>query len=61
MKTPTAKIRWSTAPSPSLAATYGNIPTTSIVATRRPDYLKAFLNHLVNWDYVAERYEAAMK
>jgi Fe-Mn family superoxide dismutase len=28
---------------------------------RRPDYLKAFLDHLVNWDYVAERYEAAMK
>jgi superoxide dismutase len=21
---------------------------------RRPDYLKAFLDHLVNWDYVAE-------
>ena len=28
---------------------------------RRPDYLKAFLDHLVNWDYVAELYEAAMK
>jgi Fe-Mn family superoxide dismutase len=28
---------------------------------RRPDYLEAFLDHLVNWDYVAERYEAAMK
>ena len=28
---------------------------------RRPDYLKAFLDHLVNWDYVAEGYEAAMK
>ena len=28
---------------------------------RRPDYLKAFLDHLVNWDYVAEMYEAAMK
>jgi Fe-Mn family superoxide dismutase len=28
---------------------------------RRPDYLKAFLDHLVNWDYVAESYEAAMK
>jgi Fe-Mn family superoxide dismutase len=26
---------------------------------RRPDYLKAFVDHLVNWDYVAERYEAA--
>jgi superoxide dismutase, Fe-Mn family len=28
---------------------------------RRPDYLKAFLDSLVNWDYVAEMYEAAMK
>jgi len=28
---------------------------------RRPDYLKAFLDHMVNWDYVAEEYEAAMK
>ena len=24
-------------------------------------YLKAFLDHLVNWDHVAEMYEAAMK
>ncbi len=28
---------------------------------RRPDYLKAFLDYLVNWDYFAEGYEAAMK
>jgi len=28
---------------------------------RRPDYLKAFVDNLVNWDYVAERYEAAIK
>ena len=28
---------------------------------RRPDYLKAFFDNLVNWDYVAEMYEAAMK
>ena len=28
---------------------------------RRPDYLKAFLDNLVNWDYVAEMYEAAKK
>jgi Fe-Mn family superoxide dismutase len=28
---------------------------------RRPDYLKAFMDHLVNWDYVAEMYEAAIK
>ena len=29
--------------------------------TRRPDYLKAFVENLVNWDYVAELYEAAIK
>jgi len=28
---------------------------------RRPDYLKAFLDHLVNWEYVAEGYESAVK
>ncbi len=28
---------------------------------RRPDYLKAFVDHLINWDHVAEMYEAAMK
>jgi Fe-Mn family superoxide dismutase len=28
---------------------------------RRPDYLKAFMEHLVNWEYVAEMYEHAMK
>ncbi len=28
---------------------------------RRPDYLKAFLDHLVNWDHVAEMYDAASK
>ena len=28
---------------------------------RRPDYLKAFVENLVNWEYVAELYEAAAK
>ena len=28
---------------------------------RRPDYLKAFVENLVNWEYVAELYHAAMK
>ena len=28
---------------------------------RRPIYLKAFVENLVNWDYVAERYDAAIK
>ena len=27
---------------------------------RRPDYLKAFVDHLVNWEYVAELYPAAI-
>jgi len=28
---------------------------------RRPDYLKAFVENLVNWDYVAELYAGAVK
>jgi Fe-Mn family superoxide dismutase len=28
---------------------------------RRPDYLKAYVDHLVNWDYVAELFAAASK
>lgn len=28
---------------------------------RRTDYLKAFVDNLVNWEYVAELYEAAIK
>ena len=28
---------------------------------RRPDYLKAFVDHLVNWEYVAEMLVAANK
>ena len=28
---------------------------------RRPDYLKAFMDHLVNWEYVAKMLDAAMK
>jgi Fe-Mn family superoxide dismutase len=27
---------------------------------RRPDYLKAFVDHLVNWDHVAKMFDAAM-
>ena len=27
---------------------------------RRPDYLKAFVDHLINWEYVAELYHAAI-
>jgi len=28
---------------------------------RRPDYLKAFVDHLVNWEYVTEMYRGAAK
>jgi superoxide dismutase, Fe-Mn family len=28
---------------------------------RRADYVKAFVDNLINWEYVAERYEAAIK
>ena len=28
---------------------------------RRPDYLKAFVDHLVNWEHVAEMFQAAGK
>jgi Fe-Mn family superoxide dismutase len=28
---------------------------------RRPDYIKAFLDHLVNWEHVEEMFEAAAK
>ena len=27
---------------------------------RRPDYLKAFMDHLVNWEHVAKMFDAAM-
>ena len=26
---------------------------------RRPDYIKTFVNELINWDKVTERYNAA--
>jgi superoxide dismutase, Fe-Mn family len=28
---------------------------------RRPDYIKAFMENLVNWDYAAENYDKALK
>ena len=28
---------------------------------RRPDYVKAFIENMVNWDYVAQMYAAATK
>jgi superoxide dismutase len=45
------------APSPSSAATYGDTNYTGYRATDDPDHLEAFVDHLVNWDYVAEVYK----
>jgi len=42
-----ANARSCTAPNRSSAATSGSTPTTSHYRNRRPDYLKAFLDHLV--------------
>ena len=46
---PTARTRWSTACGRSSASTCGSTPTTS-TTERRPEYLAAFLNNLVNWE-----------
>ena len=61
MKTPTARTRWCTAASRSSAATSGSIPTTSTTAIGAPITSRRFSIILVNWDYVAEMYEAATK
>ena len=45
----------------SSAATSGSTPITSTTATRRPEYLKAFFDNLINWDYVNEMFQAASK
>jgi hypothetical protein len=39
----------------------GVIAKSMAVGELTPDYLKAFLDHLVNWEYVAEMYRAAAK
>ena len=56
----TARTRSSTAARRSSASTCGSTPTTSTIATRRPKYLEAFVDNLINWDYVLELYEKAM-
>ena len=38
----------------------GSTPTTSTTAIAVPDYLKAFVDHLVNWDYVDELFSKAL-
>ena len=42
---------------PILAATSGSAATTSTTATAVRDYLKAFCDSLINWDYVDKLYE----
>ena len=39
----------------------GNTPVTADYRNRRPVSLKAFVEHLVNWEYVAELYTVAIK
>ena len=46
---------------PFSAATCGSTPITSTIAIAGPDYLKAFLDHLVNWEHVEEMLSAATK
>ena len=50
----TAKTRSSTAASRSSASTCGSIPTTSTTATAGPTISRRVVDHLVNWEYVAE-------
>ncbi len=57
----TARARWCTAPTPILGCDVWEHSYYIDYRNRRPDYLKAFVDHLINWDYVAEMYEAAIK
>jgi superoxide dismutase len=43
----------------SSVATSGSTPNYIDYRNRRPDYLKAFLENLVNWDYVDQLFEKA--
>ena len=51
--------RWFTARPRSSAATSGSIPTTSIIATAARTISRAFVDHLVNWEYVEQLFEKA--
>ena len=58
---PTAKTRSCTARKPILGVDVWEHSYYIDYRNRRPDYLKAFVDSLVNWEYVAELYEAAVK
>ena len=51
---PTAKTRSSMARTPILGVDVWEHSYYIDYRNRRPDYLKAFVDNLVNWDYVAE-------
>ena len=51
-KTPTAKARWCMAQRRSSAVDVWEHSYYIDYRNRRPDYLKAFCDHLINWDYV---------
>ena len=57
----TAKTRWCTARKPILGCDVWEHSYYIDYRNRRPDYLKAFVDHLVNWDHVAKMYDAATK
>ena len=56
-----ARTRSCTAPSRSSAVDVWEHSYYIDYRNRRPDYLKAFLDNLVNWEYVEEMYENATK
>ena len=61
MKTPNGENPLVHGASPISAATSGSDSYYIDYRNRRPDYLKAFLENLVNWEHVAEMYEKAAK
>ena len=50
----TRSTRWPRARPRSSPATCGSTPITSTSRTAGPDFVQAFLDHLINWDFVAQ-------
>ena len=55
----TAKTRWCTAPPRSSACDVWEHSYYIDYRNRRPDYLKAFVENLVNWEYVDQLFSKA--
>ena len=55
----TARIRWCTAPPRSSACDVWEHSYYIDYRNRRPDYLKAFVENLVNWEYVESLFDKA--